>query len=430
MSGKVFISYRRHDDPGFTGRLHDHLIGRYGPENVFLDVDAIPPGVEFEALLTDWINQSDVLLVMIGKDWLREGSPNSGRRIDNPADFVRKEIEAALAAGISILPVLVNGAVFPPPEAMPASLKPLARWNAIQLTHGQFRSDVARLMAALDSILKNASARRQQSEKKARKEAATLRVASLLGTVPDFLVASNNVAVVGPVCVGKTVFCSVLAHEPAAQVSKLEFDIEVEGTSELFPCYEHLRSGEWPTATMPGFHSKIDVILRKRGIFRSKSLKIRLIDTAGGEWSDLYHPDGDVPDSWRDKFLRFYIARLAGLILLAETARVGEDPQETASRDSLMASTFTRAAALYGKKPIALVLTKADREPEIMSSTRALQAYILRTYPILWNSLRAKVSKVSLFAISSTGVLDESDKVKVLKPQNIWEPIIWIANNI
>jgi hypothetical protein len=47
MPGKIFINYRRGDDPGTTGRLFDRLQDDFDPEQLFLDVDNIAPGFDF-----------------------------------------------------------------------------------------------------------------------------------------------------------------------------------------------------------------------------------------------------------------------------------------------------------------------------------------------------------------------------------------------
>jgi TIR domain len=95
MTGKIFINYRRGDDPGFTGRLFDRLQDAFEPEQLFLDVDNIAPGVDFVRVLNDRVADSDVVLAVIGKNWLAAHDLSGARRLDDPGDFVRIELTSA-----------------------------------------------------------------------------------------------------------------------------------------------------------------------------------------------------------------------------------------------------------------------------------------------------------------------------------------------
>ena len=94
MTGGVFISYRREDSGGFAGRIYDRLTSRLGRENVFFDVDAIPPGQDFVDVLSERVGKCDALLAVIGKHWVVSADSENRRRLDDPQDFVRIEIEA------------------------------------------------------------------------------------------------------------------------------------------------------------------------------------------------------------------------------------------------------------------------------------------------------------------------------------------------
>jgi TIR domain len=95
MSG-VFISYRRDDSAAATGRMYDRLAAHFGKEQIFRDLDAIAPGAEFAKVIEQRIAQSDVLIAIIGKEWLDAKSVDGGRRLDNPNDYVKAEIREAL----------------------------------------------------------------------------------------------------------------------------------------------------------------------------------------------------------------------------------------------------------------------------------------------------------------------------------------------
>ena len=119
MSGKIFISYRRGDDPGNAGRLFDTLQQSFDPGQLFIDVDNIEPGLDFVQVLNEKIAQSDVILAVIGSRWVEATDARGMRRLDNPADFVRIEIESALSQQKRVIPVLVGEAVMPAAEQLP-----------------------------------------------------------------------------------------------------------------------------------------------------------------------------------------------------------------------------------------------------------------------------------------------------------------------
>jgi hypothetical protein len=151
---KVFISYRRDDSADATGRIYDRLVRKYGPDKVFRDVNDIPAGADFHALISQAVGRCQVLLAVIGKDWLRVAGPSGVRRLDDPDDFVRLEIEAALQRDIPVVPVLVGGAAMPPGNQLPDPLRPLARRSAIEVRRDpDFDLDVDRLVRSLDPHL-------------------------------------------------------------------------------------------------------------------------------------------------------------------------------------------------------------------------------------------------------------------------------------
>jgi hypothetical protein len=186
MAGKIFINYRRGDDPGFTGRLFDRLQEAFEPERLFMDVDNIAPGLDFVRVLEEQVAQCDVLLAIIGKGWTNASDATGARRLDSPDDFVRIEIESALKQDKRVIPVLVGEAQMPRPEQLPEALRTLARRNAVRLTHERFRADAQGLLKALQQALDDAEALRQakaealrqaklDEERKREQEAANAR---------------------------------------------------------------------------------------------------------------------------------------------------------------------------------------------------------------------------------------------------------------
>jgi flagellar motor protein MotB len=146
----VFVSYRRAQSSDVTGRICDHLIRRLGDDNVFRDVDKIAGGANFRRIVREEVARRDALLVVIDPHWLDLRNKSGTRRLEDPNDPVRIEIETALGAGKLLIPLLVGGAAMPEEEALPDSLKPLAEHNAIAIRPDpDFRNDIERLVRAL-----------------------------------------------------------------------------------------------------------------------------------------------------------------------------------------------------------------------------------------------------------------------------------------
>jgi CHASE2 domain-containing sensor protein len=136
----VFISYRRDDASANAGRLFDWLGRQFGRGCVFLDTDTIAPGDDFPRVLEERLAASDVLLAVIGPRWLAIAD-DRGRRLDQPDDYVRREIATALARGTRVIPVLVGGARVPRAEELPGPLQPLATRNATTIDDAKFERD-------------------------------------------------------------------------------------------------------------------------------------------------------------------------------------------------------------------------------------------------------------------------------------------------
>jgi hypothetical protein len=149
--GGVVISYRR-EDSGIAGRIYDRLAKRLGRKNIFIDVDNIPPGLDFVDVFSERVNACDALVVVIGKNWISATGKDNRRRLDDPPDFVRIEVETALERGVRVIPVLVDGADMPRPEDLPDSLQRLARRQGIDISYTRFDSDVKRLTDALSLL--------------------------------------------------------------------------------------------------------------------------------------------------------------------------------------------------------------------------------------------------------------------------------------
>src|SRR5215470_12822241 len=116
----IFLSYRRTDSPQ-ASRVYDWLLQRFGADAVFMDVAAIPIAVNFSDFIREAVGSSSVLIALIGAQWLT--------KIHDASDPVRAEIEAAIAKGVPVLPVLIGNTPMPTAEELPASIGGIAMQN-------------------------------------------------------------------------------------------------------------------------------------------------------------------------------------------------------------------------------------------------------------------------------------------------------------
>jgi len=155
---KIFISYRREDTSAHAGRLYDSMAAEFGEENVFMDVD-LAPGVDFVERITDAVAACHVLVVIMGPEWATVEDEGGGHRIADPEDFVRLEVQTALRrSDVTLIPVLVSGALMPDRDDLPPDVQPITRRNAIELSDGRWRYDVGRLMNTLEELLAGTTA--------------------------------------------------------------------------------------------------------------------------------------------------------------------------------------------------------------------------------------------------------------------------------
>ena len=152
MTGKVFISYRREDSSGHARAVYNELRGQFGSDNIFMDVDAIEPGMDFIKAIESAVGRCDILLALIGPNWLDAGE-GEAPRLQSENDYVRTEIATALRRDIRVVPVLVGGAIMPSPVNLPEDITPLTRRNAIEIRHPHFDADVASLISFLVKIV-------------------------------------------------------------------------------------------------------------------------------------------------------------------------------------------------------------------------------------------------------------------------------------
>jgi TIR domain len=147
---KIFLTYRREETAGHTGRIYDSLVARFGEAGVFMDVD-LEPGVDFVDRITRAVGACQVLVAVIGPRWTSIQGDEGRPRLSEPGDYVRLEVETALRRpDVTVIPVLVSGAQMPEPDELPDGLQALGRRNALELSDARWRYDIGRLVAALE----------------------------------------------------------------------------------------------------------------------------------------------------------------------------------------------------------------------------------------------------------------------------------------
>lgn len=156
----IFISYRHDDTALAAGLLADRLRRRLHGGQVFRDFDSTEPGVDFRKAISDALESCAVALVLIGPAWIRVTDDQGRRRLDDPGDFVRLEVETVLERDVRVIPVLVGGTSMPPRDALPDSLAALVFRQAARLRNGtvaEFELDLEQLV---DAVVRRASGRR------------------------------------------------------------------------------------------------------------------------------------------------------------------------------------------------------------------------------------------------------------------------------
>ena len=150
----IFLSYRRADTGPYARLLQHELRERIPDALVFMDLDSIAPARDFAEVIREAVDSCAVLVALIGRQWATIADEEGRRRIDNPDDLVRFEVQAALERGVLVIPVLVDGAEPLRPQQLPAPLQKLARLNALELNYGRYYEfDAGRLLNLIQQEL-------------------------------------------------------------------------------------------------------------------------------------------------------------------------------------------------------------------------------------------------------------------------------------
>jgi hypothetical protein len=150
--GGVFINYRSADCHSYGALLYAELSRRFGTELVFLDNESIPAGSDFVADLLQRVRGAWIVLALIGPDWLTAADEQGSRRLDDPTDWIRRELAEAFAVGGRVIPVLVDGAPMPVESQLPPDIASLGRCQFRRLRYREAGSDIARLIADLTAV--------------------------------------------------------------------------------------------------------------------------------------------------------------------------------------------------------------------------------------------------------------------------------------
>jgi hypothetical protein len=147
--GDIFINYRREDSSPYAGRLYDFLRLAFPDNKVFIDVDSIDPGEDFVDAINTTLAVSRVVIAVIGPNWTDVIDKAGNRRLDDPDDYVVRELSVALKSSMRVIPVLVGGAQMPQPDLLPRRLESLARKNPIVITDTHFVSNAKQLATSI-----------------------------------------------------------------------------------------------------------------------------------------------------------------------------------------------------------------------------------------------------------------------------------------
>ena len=167
MAG-IFISYRREDSIAYAGWMHDRLLKEFPRQQLFMDLATLEPGENFVGAIEDSVHRCKVFLAVIGKRWLHAKDSRGIRRLENPDDWVRIEIEIALERKIPVIPCLVGGMTMAKLVGLPKSLAPLTHRHALTLSDQRFHRDVDILIETIKKAI--GTPKRISPSNKKRKE--------------------------------------------------------------------------------------------------------------------------------------------------------------------------------------------------------------------------------------------------------------------
>lgn len=152
MQPSIFVSYRREDSEHAAGRLRLSLLSQFGDEAIFMDTSSIQAGEEWPSRIKSALDSAKAVIAVIGRDWVRVSDEWGQRRIDEENDWVRKEIEQALAQNKEVIPVLVSEGRMPPADKLPRSISALPEKQAMSIRSSYWDHDIKLLLSRLEFL--------------------------------------------------------------------------------------------------------------------------------------------------------------------------------------------------------------------------------------------------------------------------------------
>ena len=214
---RIFINYRRDDSAGYANSIYQSLVARFGADQVFMDVDTIAPGKNFDQRIDQTLSTCDVVVAVIGREWLT-ASHGRGPRLESPDDYVRLELERAIDRNIPLVPTLVHGADLPNADQLPQPLRPLLKRQAIELRNTSWKADVDRMTKAFEELareLRNSAGSADVADLLTKALSHVQRVPRRARTISLVLLAALVIALLG---IGFTIHWLLIAVALAAIV--------------------------------------------------------------------------------------------------------------------------------------------------------------------------------------------------------------------
>ena len=188
---RIFLSYRRADGvaSGARSYLYEKLTNHYGPDSVFMDVERMQVGSDFRECLNDELQKTDVVIVLIGPEWVK----HIQERAFKQDDFVRLEIETALKQGKPVLPLLLEGAVMPSHTEVPETISAFTFNHGVEIDTGRyFREGVERLCKDLDEHIFNTEPSHKKKKPSLNTAAIAIMVMLFIFGLAAYQLTSNS----------------------------------------------------------------------------------------------------------------------------------------------------------------------------------------------------------------------------------------------
>ncbi|MDF1755763.1 MAG: toll/interleukin-1 receptor domain-containing protein [Verrucomicrobiales bacterium] len=311
---KLFLSYRRSDLNGhasaMVGRIHDRLQSHFGRDNVFMDVDSIPPGVDFVEHLNHAVSKADVLLAVVGPNWVEL---LKARAADSD-DFVKIEVKAALDRSIPVIPLLVGAAQMPSKQDLPEELGSFVFRNAVVVDSGRdFNSHMRRLIDDIEKLVSPTSGTPQSeaisTEKKKKKKpvkwVGCAGFAIVLLLVSLFLISNGSLSGFG---INQNKHSQATVSDRTYSLAGLKFKLDVISTFD----------GEYVSGTISAQeHGQPGKGYGFSGTRNGDFLSVKIANN--DEWwhgLELANPQADGSYSWElednDTLLKLYVSTRNG----------------------------------------------------------------------------------------------------------------------